>query len=86
MTEASAQGEANHVRNKYCLLFGLAMIAIAVAAGPLATQTASAESKPREARSMAPDRVVAGGMLFSNSGYPRTGRMPDNLLLAFVPE
>jgi mono/diheme cytochrome c family protein len=32
------------VRNKYCLLYGLAMIAIAVAAGPLAAQTASAQT------------------------------------------
>jgi len=29
---------------------------------------------------------VAGGTVFSNSGYPRTGRMPVNVLLAFVPE
>ena len=30
--------------------------------------------------------VVAGGMVFVNSGYPRTGGMPGNLLLAFGPE
>ena len=30
--------------------------------------------------------VVAGGMLFSSSGFPRTGGMPVNVLLAFVPE
>jgi len=27
--------------------------------------------------------VVAGGMLFVNSGYPRFGGMPGNVLLAF---
>lgn len=30
--------------------------------------------------------VVAGGMLFVNSGYPRNGGMPGNVLLAFGPE
>src|SRR5216683_4145787 len=30
--------------------------------------------------------VVAGGMLFINSGYPRNGGMPGNVLLAFAPE
>ena len=30
--------------------------------------------------------VVGGGMLFVNSGYPRNGGMPGNLLLAFAPE
>jgi len=30
--------------------------------------------------------VVAGGMLFVNSGYPRNGGMPGNVLLAFAPE
>jgi len=30
--------------------------------------------------------VVAGGMLFVNSGYPRTGGMAGNVLLAFAPE
>jgi polyvinyl alcohol dehydrogenase (cytochrome) len=30
--------------------------------------------------------VVAGGMVFVNSGYPRNGGMPGNLLLAFAPE
>src|SRR6202166_2252401 len=30
--------------------------------------------------------VVAGGMLFLNSGYPRNGGMPGNVLLAFAPE
>jgi polyvinyl alcohol dehydrogenase (cytochrome) len=29
--------------------------------------------------------VVAGGMLFVNSGYPRFGGMPGNVLLAFAP-
>lgn len=29
--------------------------------------------------------VVAGGMLFVNSGYPRFGGMPGNVLLAFGP-
>jgi polyvinyl alcohol dehydrogenase (cytochrome) len=30
--------------------------------------------------------VIAGGMLFVNSGYARNGGMPGNLLLAFAPE
>jgi len=30
--------------------------------------------------------VVAGGMLFVNTGYPRNGGMPGNVLLAFSPE
>jgi polyvinyl alcohol dehydrogenase (cytochrome) len=30
--------------------------------------------------------VVAGGMMFVNSGYPRNGGMPGNVLLAFAPE
>jgi polyvinyl alcohol dehydrogenase (cytochrome) len=30
--------------------------------------------------------VVAGGMLLVNSGYPRNGGMPGNVLLAFAPE
>ena len=30
--------------------------------------------------------VVAGGMLFVNSGYARNGGMPGNVLLAFAPE
>jgi polyvinyl alcohol dehydrogenase (cytochrome) len=30
--------------------------------------------------------VVAGGMVFVNSGYPRTGGMPGNVLLAFAPD
>jgi len=30
--------------------------------------------------------VVAGGMIFVNSGYPRNGGMPGNALLAFAPE
>ena len=30
--------------------------------------------------------VVAGGMLYVNSGYPRNGGMPGNVLLAFSPE
>jgi polyvinyl alcohol dehydrogenase (cytochrome) len=29
--------------------------------------------------------VIAGGMLFVNSGYPRFGGMPGNVLLAFAP-
>ena len=33
-----------------------------------------------------PGPVVAGGMLFINSGYPRNGGMPGNVLLAFAPE
>ena len=30
--------------------------------------------------------VVAGGMVFVNSGYPRNGGMPGNVLLGFGPE
>jgi polyvinyl alcohol dehydrogenase (cytochrome) len=30
--------------------------------------------------------VIAGGMVFINSGYPRNGGMPGNVLLAFAPE
>jgi polyvinyl alcohol dehydrogenase (cytochrome) len=30
--------------------------------------------------------VIAGGMMFINSGYPRNGGMPGNVLLAFAPE
>ncbi|HWN83881.1 MAG TPA: substrate-binding domain-containing protein [Vicinamibacterales bacterium] len=30
--------------------------------------------------------VVAGGMVFVNSGYPRFGGMPGNVLLAFAPK
>jgi polyvinyl alcohol dehydrogenase (cytochrome) len=30
--------------------------------------------------------VIAGGMMFVNSGYPRNGGMPGNVLLAFAPE
>jgi polyvinyl alcohol dehydrogenase (cytochrome) len=30
--------------------------------------------------------IIAGGMLFVNSGYPRNGGMPGNVLLAFGPE
>ena len=33
-----------------------------------------------------PGAVVANGMLFVNSGYPRFGGMPGNVLLAFEPE
>jgi len=33
-----------------------------------------------------PGSVVAGGMVFVNSGYPRFGGMPGNVLLAFAPE
>ena len=32
-----------------------------------------------------PGPVVAGGMLFTNSGYSTFGQMPGNLLLAFAP-
>jgi polyvinyl alcohol dehydrogenase (cytochrome) len=32
-----------------------------------------------------PGPVVAGGRLFVNSGYPRFGGMPGNVLLAFAP-
>jgi polyvinyl alcohol dehydrogenase (cytochrome) len=30
--------------------------------------------------------VISGGMVFINSGYPRNGGMPGNVLLAFGPE
>ncbi|MBZ5697157.1 MAG: PQQ-binding-like beta-propeller repeat protein [Acidobacteriia bacterium] len=30
--------------------------------------------------------VIVGGMIFVNSGYPRNGGMPGNVLLAFAPE
>ena len=30
--------------------------------------------------------VIVGGMIFVNSGYPRNGGMPGNVLLAFGPE
>jgi polyvinyl alcohol dehydrogenase (cytochrome) len=30
--------------------------------------------------------VIAGGMVLVNSGYPRNGGMPGNVLLAFAPE
>jgi polyvinyl alcohol dehydrogenase (cytochrome) len=30
--------------------------------------------------------VIAGGMVFVNSGYPRNGGMPGNVLLAFAVE
>jgi polyvinyl alcohol dehydrogenase (cytochrome) len=30
--------------------------------------------------------VIAGGMVFVNSGYPRNGGMPGNVMLAFAPE
>ena len=30
--------------------------------------------------------VIAGGMLFVNSGYARNGGIPGNVLLAFEPE
>ena len=30
--------------------------------------------------------VIVGGMMFVNSGYPRNGGMPGNVLLAFAPE
>jgi len=30
--------------------------------------------------------IVAGGMVFVNSGYPRTGGMPGNVILAFAPD
>jgi polyvinyl alcohol dehydrogenase (cytochrome) len=33
-----------------------------------------------------PGVVVAGGMVFVNSGYARNGGMPGNVLLAFTPE
>ena len=33
-----------------------------------------------------PGAVVAGGMVFVNSGYARTGGMAGNVLLAFAPE
>jgi len=36
--------EANHVRDKDCLLFSLAMIGGLLAAGPHAAQTASAQT------------------------------------------
>jgi polyvinyl alcohol dehydrogenase (cytochrome) len=33
-----------------------------------------------------PGAVVAGGMLFVNSGYSRFGGMAGNVLLAFAPK
>ena len=33
-----------------------------------------------------PGAVVAGGMVFINSGYPRNGGLPGNVLLAFSAE
>ena len=30
--------------------------------------------------------VVAGGMVFVNSGYSKNGGLPGNVLLAFAPE
>ena len=33
-----------------------------------------------------PGPVVVGGMVFVNSGYPRFGGMPGNVLLAFAPK
>jgi polyvinyl alcohol dehydrogenase (cytochrome) len=33
-----------------------------------------------------PGAVVAGGMVFINSGYPRNGGVPGNVLLAFGPQ
>lgn len=33
-----------------------------------------------------PGPVIAGGMLFVNSGYARAGGLPGNVLLAFAPE
>jgi polyvinyl alcohol dehydrogenase (cytochrome) len=33
-----------------------------------------------------PGAVVAGGMVFVNSGYARTGGMAGNVLLAFGPD
>ena len=30
--------------------------------------------------------LVAGGMVFINSGYPRNGGLPGNVLLAFSVE
>jgi polyvinyl alcohol dehydrogenase (cytochrome) len=44
MSDASAKEEAKDVRNKHCLVFGLAMIGVAVAAGPLFAETASAQT------------------------------------------
>ena len=32
-----------------------------------------------------PGAVVAGGMVFVNSGYSRNGGVPGNVLLAFAP-
>jgi polyvinyl alcohol dehydrogenase (cytochrome) len=32
-----------------------------------------------------PGAVVAGGMVYVNSGYGRNGGMPGNVLLAFAP-
>ena len=32
-----------------------------------------------------PGVVVAGGMVFVNSGYSRNGAVPGNVLLAFAP-
>ena len=33
-----------------------------------------------------PGAVVVNGMVFINSGYPRNGGVPGNVLLAFAPE
>jgi polyvinyl alcohol dehydrogenase (cytochrome) len=32
-----------------------------------------------------PGPVVVNGMVFINSGYPRNGGVPGNVLLAFAP-
>ncbi len=33
-----------------------------------------------------PGAVVVNGMVYVNSGYPRNGGMPGNVMLAFGPE
>jgi polyvinyl alcohol dehydrogenase (cytochrome) len=33
-----------------------------------------------------PGAVIVKGMVLFNSGYPRNGGMPGNVLLAFTPE
>jgi len=76
MTEASAQGEANQVRNKYCLLYGLAMIhssgrGPARCADGICSNCFGCRRLSAALRAMSLD--------------PRTGGMAGNVLLAFAP-
>ena len=48
-----------------------------------ATTARSTASPPKAARSTAPARSIVDGMVFVNSGYPRFGGLPGNVLLAF---